>query len=298
MQLPKSKVILGANVKKYACYLSVIERLSFQQIQNLLNDTYRIEISQGEISKILEQESIHLRPAYERLKESIRGEPGIHLDETGWRLFSDKDKSFSWVMSGAQSKESVFLVGENRGGGNARNLIGENYEGAIISDDYGAYKKFGNHQLCWAHLIRKFRDLASTEELNESQIDYCRKEYQKLCLIYSDIRDNRRIETREEFKKRLFDFSEIKSEDPAKMIRLKTTLRKNIPNYLTCLKDPNIPMTNNQAERALRHLVLKRKISFGSFGKRTAENLAVLLSVMLSLKQKFGKNFFQEYLEA
>ncbi|MBI5401108.1 MAG: transposase [Candidatus Yonathbacteria bacterium] len=29
--------------------------------------------------------------------------------------------------------------------------------------------------------------------------------------------------------------------------------------YLTCLSDSRIPLTNNQAERSLRHLVLKRK---------------------------------------
>ena len=56
-------------------------------------------------------------------------------------------------------------------------------------------------------------------------------------------------------------------------------------------------MTNNQAERSLRHLVLKRKISFGSLTKRTAENLAVLLSVLMSLRQRYPSNFFGEYLK-
>lgn len=73
-------------------------------------------------------------------------------------------------------------------------------------------------------------------------------------------------------------------------------LRGNIQKYLTCLEDPRIPLTNNQAERSLRHLVLKRKISFGSLTKKTADNLAVLSSVILSLRQRYQSNFFREYL--
>lgn len=300
IDLPKSKVILGKNIQKYVCYLSVMCRLSFSQIQNILLDTWQIELSQGEISKFLDREAIHLKPSYEQLKKNIRQESSAHLDETSWRLQREKENSFSWIMSGGQSKESIFLVGESRGKGNIEKLIGKDYNGVAVTDDYGAYKKFENHQLCWAHLIRKFRDLANSQELNEAQIAHCQKEYHKLCLIYSDIKNNRTIEKYSEFEKQLNDFSKIKPKDKdiLKTIRLKTTLKKNVPKYLTCLKNPNIAMTNNQAERSLRHLVLKRKISFGSFAKRTADNLAVLLSIMASFKQRYQSNFFTEYLKA
>ena len=118
----------------------------------------------------------------------------------------------------------------------------------------------------------------------------------KLCLIYEDLKNDRRIENYEIFFKRLKEFSIIKNSDPKKMIRYKTTLGKNIPKYLTCLSDSRIPLTNNQAERSLRHLVLKRKISFGSLTKRTADNLAILMSSLMSLKQRYQSNFFLEYL--
>jgi len=294
--LPNHKVILGKNVQKYTCYLSIICRLSFTQIQNILQDTYRFNISQGEIAKILNREAVKLRPFYEQLKVKIRGEPCIHLDETGWRLFIDQDRTYAWVMSGAQSKESVFLIGETRGKGNANKLIGENFNGFVVSDDYGAYRKLEKHQLCWAHLIRKFRDLAKSGELKEKQRNYCKEEYTKLCLIYENLNSNRNINQYDQFVKRLTDLSVIRSNDPKKMIRIKTTLKKNISKYLTCLSDQTIPLTNNQAERSLRHLVLKRKISFGSLTKRTADNLAILMSVLLSLKQRYQLNFFEEYL--
>lgn len=294
--LPTAKVILGPNVQKYVCYLSVMCRLSFTQIQNILQDAYRMAVSQGEIANILNRRADHLRPRYEQLRENIRGEPIVHLDETGWKLFVEQERSYSWVMSGGQSQESVFLIGENRGKGHAEDLIGPDYDGVVVTDDYGAYRKLKKHQLCWAHLLRKFRDLTNSQELSEPQQLHCASMYRKLCKIYCAIKDNRTVERYDEFTKKLTNFSRVNTDDPLKMTRLKTTLLKNIPSYLTCLQNSQIPMTNNLAERSLRHLVLKRKISFGSLTKRTAENLAILLSVLMSFKQRFQDNFFVEYL--
>ncbi|HEY4483465.1 MAG TPA: IS66 family transposase [Candidatus Paceibacterota bacterium] len=290
------KVMLGPNVQKYICYLSVSCRLSFSQIQKVLNDTCKFKVSEGEIVKVLTREAVKLRPLYEQLKTKIRGEPGVHLDETGWKLLIGGDKSYSWVMSGVESGESVFLVGESRGKGNAEKLLGPDYQGFVVSDDYVAYKKLHKHQLCWAHLLRHWRDLVRSGEITEGQRKQCKEEYRTLCLIFADLRENRSMARYDEFAKRLAELAVIKPNDPMKLIRAKTTLRKNIPQYLTCLSDPRIPLTNNQAERSLRHLVLKRKISFGSLTKRTAENLAVLLSVIMSLKHRFQSNFFGEYL--
>lgn len=293
--LPCARVILGPNIQKYICYLSVLCRLSFTQIQNLLYDTYHIDVSQGEITKILAREAMKLLPQYEQLKQTIRSEPIIHLDETSWRIFIDPDASFSWVMSGSQSQESVFLIGENRGHGNADHLIG-NHDGFVVTDDYPVYRKLKNHQLCWAHVLRKFRDLANSKELPETEHLHSQQDYQTLCEIYLDVKNHRTLENYEPFSKQLNKFSNIDPLDSNKAVRLKTTLVKNIPNYLTCLQDVRIPMTNNQAERSLRHLVLKRKISFGSLTKKTADTLAVLLSVLMSLRQRHQGNFFGEYL--
>lgn len=70
---------------------------------------------------------------------------------------------------GSESHESVFLAGESRGKGNALKLLGENFSGFTVSDDYGAYRKLRNHQLCWAHLLRKFRDGAGSGEFPERE---------------------------------------------------------------------------------------------------------------------------------
>src|SRR3989344_2159615 len=236
--LPSATVILGDNVRKYICYLSIMCRLSFSQIQNILQDTWNIHVSEGEVSNTIADQAQTLRPLYEQIKISIQAEPTAHLDETSWKLFNDPDKNFAWIMSGGQSKESIFLIGENRGGGHVEKLLGQDYDGVVITDDYGAYKKLKKHQLCWAHPIRKFRDLATSGELPELQHLHCKQEYQTLMTIFNDVKNHRSLTKYEHFSERLHQLSVIKPLDPQKLVKTKTTLRKNIPQYLTCLADP------------------------------------------------------------
>ena len=73
-------------------------------------------------------------------------------------------------------------------------------------------------------------------------------------------------------------------------------MKGNKEKYFTFLKFPNIPLDNNKAERALRHLVIKRKISFGSKTQRGADTTGILASVIMSLKWNDPQNWFKKYL--
>jgi hypothetical protein len=293
--IPCATVTLDERVQTYVAYLSIIARLSFAQIRQLLYDTYTFSISDGEIAKILKRQAATYRPAYEQLKEDIRGAPIVHMDETGWKLLYDGSNSYAWSMSTPEGV-SVYLVGESRGKGNVDKLLGEDYRGIVVTDDYAAYKKILLHQLCWAHILRKFRDVAQSEEMDEPTKAHHTKEYQTLATIYQSVRDHRDPSLLERYTQQLGDFARRTVEDCKKLQTYKATLFKNIPAYLLCLTDPRIPMTNNQAERSLRHLVLKRKVSFGSHSKETADTLAVLLSVFLSKRSQNPKGWFGELL--
>lgn len=288
--LPPATVTFGPNVKRYVTYMSVVCRQSYRQIQEVLNHTYKFDISQGEIAKILSNEGERMRPEYERLKTKIRGEPSIHLDETGWNLvMGDGMKRYAWTMTGGASNESVFVLGKTRGKGNATDLIGDS-KAVLVSDDYGAYRKTENpHQLCCAHLNRKLRDLATSSEIIGNIHDHCISAYKVFNKIYTDIEIARKSDDPKSPHNSLFArlkaFAVSDSLDPTKLTRIKEQIGSRTLNYLTCLEHKGVAADNNAAERSLRHLVLKRKISFGSFGEKTAETLAILTSVLMSRKQ-------------
>ena len=289
--LPVAPVVLGANVKRYVTYLSVVCRQSYAQIQDLLRATYDFPVSQGEIAKILEKEGVRLRPEYERLKARIRGEPSLHLDETGWNLLiGDGIRRYAWTMAGGQSTDAVFALGKTRGKGNAEALLGDS-TAVVVSDDYRAYRTLAQpHQLCCAHILRKLRDLARSCELQNALRDHCSAAYAAFANIYADIEAARSgahpQRSYDRLLERLQAFAFPHHFDPLKLARVKTQVRERTAAYLTCLQYPGVAPDNNAAERSLRHLVLKRKISFGSFSEKTADTLAVLCSVLLSWKRR------------
>lgn len=289
--LPAAPVVLGPNVKRYTCYLSAVCRQSYSQIEDILKQRYDFVVSQGEIAKILGKEGERLRPEYERLKVKIRGEPSIHFDETGWNLLTNSgERGFAWTMVGGVSKDAVFTLGKHRGRGNAEDLLGDS-TAVRITDDYAAYRNMrGEHQLCCAHILRKLRDLARSGELSEDIRAHCTDVYHAFAALYADI-EAARISSdprsrHDALHQRLQILAGTDARDPAKLANIKTQLRQRSARYLTCLRYPNVASDNNAAERSLRHLVLKRKISFGSLCERTAETMAILLSVLMSYKQR------------
>lgn len=282
--LPTATVVLGDRVKRYSIYLHTMGRLSYSQIRELLLITYNLSISDGEIASILKKQAITERPTYEQLKTSIRSEPSIHIDETGWQVQQgDGIHRYGWTMVGGTSNDAVYTLGQTRGKGNALDLLGDT-KAVVVSDGYGAYRTLDQpHQLCCAHIHRKLRDLKDSATLPTTQRTQCLESYTTFASIYTDIKQNGDYTTLQE---RLTTFCVSQPRDPTKLTQIKTQVAKQLKNYLTCLLYPHVSPDNNAAERSLRHVVLKRKISFGSFSIETAERTAILLSVLMTYRNR------------
>lgn len=299
-------VTLGANVKQFVSFGTVVLRLSYEQLKGFLSGTVRCSLSDGEIANILVDEANLLRPEFERLKESIRRQIGAHYDETTWPVQKETQGNYAWTMTGTENQEAVFLLGRTRGKGNAEELKGEsNHTG--ITDDYGAYKNlFRHHQLCWSHPHRKLRDLAESTTLSPEKREHCRTVFETFATLYHDVGNvwlrpfvmEERLATKADLIKRFDEIAVSHPLDPEKLRIIKERLRLRRDHYFVCLTIPGIPPDNNKAERSLRHLVLKRKSSFGSRTQKGAEVMSVLYSVLLSWWWKSKQTFFQEYATA
>ncbi|HIC89745.1 MAG TPA: hypothetical protein EYP04_10150, partial [Anaerolineae bacterium] len=92
---------------------------------------------------------------------------------------------------GTKDANILFRLALSRGGDHAKELLGD-YSGVRITDGYSAYANLpGQHQLCWAHLIRKARELARLSSLPEAKRQHCQQWYGQLCLIYQAMEDYR-----------------------------------------------------------------------------------------------------------
>lgn len=296
--IPSKKTVLGPHVAKYVCLLSIANRLPHSQIKDHLKDVFNLDLSMGEIGNMLQEEADDLRPHYERLKISVMSQEAVHYDETSWKLQKEGKGAYAWVATGTENNDTVFSLGQSRGKGNIEELgiakIG-------ITDDYGAYKKtFAEHQLCWAHPQRKLRDIAESKEIEMGKRERCKKSYIRFSKLYKHIVDMRGCAISAHLKRTFqTEFNHASAHhalDPTPLSKIKEALRKNKEKYFTFLAHPTIPIDNNKAERSLRHLVIKRKISFGSKTQRGADTTAILASVILSLKWNDPDHWFETYL--
>lgn len=296
--------ILGENVGKLIAYLSVVMRLSFEQVRCFLKDTVDLKLSDGELTVCLDGQADKLVPEKNRLLQKIRGTPGRHYDETTWKVQNGGQGNYAWVNRGTEGEETVFLMGRSRGKGNAEELQGVVDNQVGISDDYGAYQKmFAKHQLCMSHPKRKLRDLANSETISGKSKQACVKSYGEFSVLYHDLEETLKTEyqkdvwlqKRKGYIKRLKEIAVITGDDPQKLKAVKLGLKENAKKYFTCLLQSGIPADNNKAERGLRHIVLKRKISYGSKSQKGADTMAILCSTLLSTWWNKPKNFFVAY---
>ena len=210
-------------------------------------------------------------------------------------------------MTSASSTDTLFALGQSRGKGVAERLRGADANTVGITDDYGAYANlFAHQQLCFAHVHRKFRDLAYAGSLPEDRRAWCKTTFQRFAGLYADVRSivgepfllEERIKKKADILQRLKDISCPDSRDPLALAKIKARLRQKAEQYLTCLTLPGIPPDNNTAERRLRHLVLKRRSCQGSKTQQGSDMMAKLYSVLLSLWWKDKKTFFQTFSQA
>lgn len=295
-----SIVSLGKNIKLLVTYLTTILDCSYEQVKTLSSDLYGIQISDGEIASILQETAKDWLPEYERLKEEIRSGPAIHLDETTWPIQIFGRHCYAWVMSAVASPIRIYKLAMSRGKDHATELLGDTWSGVRITDCFPGYMYMeGLHQICWAHLFRKIRDLLSNENLCSDKKPHVQEWHDEFKQLYSDLRStlaqpfkiNKRLTQEEAFRERIAALRQKSILDPKPLADLKKLLVQYDHALFTCLYFDNIPCDNNRAERDLRSLVIKRKKSFGSRTEAGARAMEILLSVTWSTWHVSKGNF-------
>ena len=301
--IQKQMCSLGENVRQRIVYGITILGMTFEKVKRDLQDTFDITVGDGEMTSILTMEAAKLLPEYHVIDARIREAPCKHLDETGWPVQKEGEGQFGWVKTASNSSDTIFRLGRSRGKGNAKVLI-QDRDQPMITDDYSSYNGFCDHHgLCWAHPKRKFQDLAESASLTDERKQHCRKFYESFCTLMTAVKNivsspydrNIRLQEAEKFRLAIEVLTTPSVGDPKKLVTLKKTFLKNTEQYLLCVLKPNIPMTNNKAERSIRPLVIKRKLSFGSKTQKGADVMSILLSICLTTWWSKPKNFYEAY---
>jgi transposase len=255
------------------------------KITERLTTQYGITITEAGVQKLLYKARKKLGKRYDALVTAVRGSPVKHADETSWPVGADE--WWAWVF--VDPKTSVYTIEESRGGGVAKEML-EKAIGILVRDDYGAYNALTLlQQSCWAHLLRKSHEAATREDASDEIKKLHKKLTNMFTLLAEDVAKPFNKRQREEWQREyLQDVQKIIEDEymHADTKRIQTRIKNQGKNLLTALLYPEVPLTNNLAERAIMPLVLTRKISRGSKTANGAKTHAINLSVIETIVKR------------
>jgi hypothetical protein len=184
----------------------------------------------------------------------------------------------------------VFLIQAKRSGQAAKALLGEKFAGVLCVDRWSAYTWVKRRGLCWAHLMRDIQAMAERygSEWHGTRLVRCG---QRVLAHWRDWHAGTidratmlsRIQPERERIRRLLVQGSTGRWVPNKTRGVCRQLLKHEEAMWRFLDEPDLPPTNNLAERALRRPVIWRKTSLGTdsaagsrFVERTLTALATL----------------------
>jgi hypothetical protein len=211
----------------------------------------------------------------DELIDDLQKENKVHLDETPWY----QKGIFCWLWVAISKKTAIYRIG-TRKKEELLHLITEAFLGWLITDGYGAYRSFPKRQRCLAHLIRKAVALtgAVSHEAQKTG-DWFLRELRGLIKAMAQGEDGKK--ECKPILARLKRACNLGSKsDHTKLKSLANEILNDWDAVVAFVKNPGLPATNNEAERALRWVVLFRKITFGTRTTEGSISYASMISII------------------
>jgi len=280
----------ASRLEAHIATLAGVFRLSRRQVRQVVAEVFGCPISLGAIDATIMRMSAILKDPWEALRDYIQKAQLVHADETSWRL--QGAQQYLWLAASALA--ACFRIDPNRSQAAAKELLGEQFGGFVVSDRYVGYHFLDvlQQQLCWAHVIRQLTELSQRErtpgKLGKQLVKLAReviKTHRRYLENSHDLdwlREHLRP-LRERIQQLLEQGARGRHEKTANFCQ--GLLDEYDALWTFCeVENINIPVTNNAAERALRHAVIMRRIQLGTQSEQGNRWVERILSVRETLR--------------
>jgi len=241
-----------------------------------------------------------LLPLWEAMKTELLHSRVIHADETTVQVLKEPDrkaaqKSYMWVYCSGEFEEKpavLYEYAQTRAGTNAGKFL-DGYHGYLVADGYDGYNGVKATRCgCWAHLRRRFKEAMPDTDAGNSKaklgFEYCNQLFdleKKLKEMPSDERQKQRSllakPLLDEFWSWLDTLVPVGGTKLAKAISYARSEKKYLSVFLDA---PEVPVSNNRCENAIRPFTLGRKNWLFSATPKGAKSSAVVYSIIESAK--------------
>ncbi len=316
--LRNSRSEFGIEIILILAFLHYWIGVSLDNARQIMNFFTGLNLSKGQADSLLSQLANDWNEQYDTIAQLIALQMIVYIDETGWKV---GDKScYTWVFS--TSMHVLYRCGVSRKKTEATDLLGESFAGIGVTDDYAAYQHlFSQHQLCWAHLIRKAIKLALQNPDEPQYAEFL----DGLCSIYDDAKQLRQDALAETLDAKLTEDAsraaivkqlqdritslctrreetiitakaaakadpviEPTADHVATLILLQRELADNVDCLFVFVEHPEVEPTNNRSERNVRREAEIRKGARTSKTARGAKRRGTIVTVLASLQTRIS----------
>jgi len=302
--LPTEAMVAYVLAAKYAWHLPL-----YRQAQILLSQGIAIE--RATLAFWVGYAAAELKPLYLRLRALILGSVKIAVDETVAPVLDPgrgrTKKGYFWAIArddrawgGTDPPAVAYTYAPGRGAVHALKLL-ETYRGIVQCDGYAAYKSIADDAragdaimlaFCWAHLRRKFFDIAKggSAPIASEALERIAALYAIEKTIRGRSADARHAVRQEKSKPLVLALKTWLDEQLAR-VSAKSVIAEAIRYGLNhwdgltrFLEDGRIELDTNIVERGVRPIVLNRKNALFAGHDQGAENWAAIASLVETCK--------------
>jgi transposase-like protein len=292
-----SRVQYGEGVKAISVLFTHYAMVSYDKTQKILNDVFDIPIGVGTIVNHVCEFAAKSEPVLNEITAQLKDSEILHLDETGVYVGG----GLQWLHTASTSEATYITVHPHRGQvGTDDNGVLKEFTGTAVHDCWKPYFKYEQcrHALCNAHLLRELEGVVeNTGQLWASQMmDFLRESKQIVDRYKEANQDALPVDYRERFAEQYIQILLLgEQENPLVVgVRKRSKVRCLLDRFIdypgeVCrfMNDFRVPFDNNLAERDIRNVKVKQKVSGGFRCTQGAKNFGKISSIIgTALKQK------------
>jgi hypothetical protein len=295
---------IGPVARAVATHLRYDLQIPYRKVQHLMNDLFGLPMVHATAMNFDRKATKLGLPLYQQLQAMIQSADVVHADETSWR--EDGQNHFVWFAG--NDHLAVYRITDNRSAESALQLLGEEFDGTLISDDYAAYNAVGakHQQTCWNHLRGRALEIQQQIQMIDPPIkaprslefcDQLQRFALRMCTLGQKLKSRKLSRANAKamipaLQRQLRRMAPDKLEHPAAQTLRQRVMEKDWKKLFTFLRIKGVEPTNNHAERSLRFLVIMRKICFGTRSPAGTQSHGILASLLQTAKLQ-GKSAIQ-----
>jgi transposase len=275
----------GPRLIALAALLMGCFRQSKSRVAMFLTQVLGQPCSTGWVVKLQNHATAALRPAYDQLAAQLPSQEVLGIDESPTKEATTK----SWLWTCVAPRFTVYALRTTRAATVLNELLGETFPGVVNCDRARMYFCLPHLQWCWAHLRRDFQALVDSGDGVQKRLgqDLLRPT-RKLFEVWARARDGTlsRVQFRRQMKPIREEINNLLLRGKFAGIAIAEELSHHRQRLWTFVDVEGVEPTNNASERALRHAVIWRKLSFGTQSANGSRFVETLLTIVETCRQQ------------